>query len=438
MIERCEEKTMKPLIPVMAALTTILLGACGEPPPATTPQLQAASPPPALRSGPWRGEIDHFGRALPFNFELDRDASGRLTAYYVNGPERMVVEQIVEHDDGRVEFNFPSYSATLVATHEGGQMQGEIGLARRDGVQRFEFSAQHGPTHRFFETAAPAEIDVAGRWETTIRYPGLGFDQQAIALLEQQGSEVFGTFLTDVGDFRFLHGEVRGRSLYLSAFDGGSTQLWLAEMDAEGQLAGSFDSATYAAAEWVATANPEARLLDPASVTWLQEGVERFDFTFPDLDGNPVSLTDERFAGKVVIVVLAGSWCPSCHDEAAFMAPYFEEHRERGLEIVNLMFEYSPDFEDVRAQVEAFRDRYDIGYDMLFAGDSSRMTRGSLLPALNGIFAFPTTIFVDRTGEVRRIHTSFPGPATGIEHERYVREFRALVDLLLDEPPPGA
>jgi len=422
----------------MVALTTLItgfaLGACSPADPAGS-QAVVAEQGARLQAGPWRGEIDHFDRVLPFNFEVAYDGDGKPTVAHLNGPERMAVEQVIDHGDGRIELNFPSYSATLVATHDGASMRGEIGLNRRDGIQRFDFVAEQGPTHRFFADAPSAEIDVSGRWEAKIDYPGFGFDQQAIAMLEQDGHEVYGTFMTDVGDFRFLFGEVRGRELYLSAYDGGYTQLWIAEMDDTGQLSGIFDSATYADATWVAKLNPEARLLDPNSVTWLQEGVERFDFTFPDLDGQPVSLSDARFEDKVVIVVLAGSWCPSCHDEAAFMAPYFEEQRDRGLEIVNLMFEYSPEFEDVRAQVEAFRDRYAIGYDMLFAGDSSRMTRGSLLPALNGIFAFPTTIFVDRRGEVRRIHTSFPGPATGVEHETYIRELRAFVDMLLAERP---
>lgn len=419
--------------PALMALTIgFALGACSPPDPAAS-QPGATDQVAHLQPGPWRGEIDHFNRVLPFNFEVAYDANGKLTVAHLNGPERMEVEQAIDHGDGRIEFNFPSYSATLVATHDGASMRGEIGLKRRDRVQRFDFIAEQGPTHRFFADAPAAEIDVSGRWEAKISYPAFGFDQQAIAILEQDGHEVHGTFMTDVGDFRFLFGEVRGRELHLSAYDGGATQLWIAEMDETGQLSGIFDSATYADATWVATLNAQARLLDPKSVTWLQEGVERFDFTFPDLDGQPVSLSDQRFADKVVIVVLAGSWCPSCHDEAAFMAPFFEENRVRGLEIVNLMFEYSPEFEDVRTQVEAFRDRYDIGYDMLFAGDSSRMTRGSLLPALNDIFAFPTTIFVDRRGEVRRIHTSFPGPATGVEHETYIRELRAFVDMLLAE-----
>ena len=53
--------------------------------------------------------------------------------------------------------------------------------------------------------------------------------------------------------------------------------------------------------------------------TGLREPAVRLQFTFPGLDGKPVSLSDPQFAGKVVIVALDGSWCPNCHDEARLL-----------------------------------------------------------------------------------------------------------------------
>jgi len=55
---------------------------------------------------------------------------------------------------------------------------------------------------------------------------------------------------------------------------------------------------------------------------------------------------------------------------------------------------------------------------------------------LNGVFAFPTTLFVDRGGVVRKIHTGFSGPATGKHYEKLVTDFTATVDTLLAEPTP--
>lgn len=401
--------------------------------PAGAPQSAAREP---LRDGIWRAEVDHFGRSLPFNFEVRRDAAGAVEVVYLNGPERMPVEKVIYDGGERLQLAFPSYSANLVATVRDGRLEGEVLLTRRDRTLRLPVTAVHGQDYRFFPGRAAEYADLGGRWEVEISVPAFGFTQPAMALLTQQGAELTGTVLTQVGDFRFLAGEVRGDQLYLSAFDGGGTQMWLAKLQPDGSLAGSFDSVTYGNALWTARRNPGFELEDPLAVTYLKPGFDRIDFTFPDLDGRPVSLSDPRFAGKVVLVVIGGSWCPSCHDEAMFMVPFLAEHAARGLEVVYVMFEYSDDFSAVETQLRAFRDRYGIEHPILFAGDSSRQSRGELIPALNDITAFPTTLFIDRRGKVRRIHTAFPGPATGQRHLDYQRELRSFVGMLLDEPGP--
>ena len=37
---------------------------------------QADQPADTIATGPWRGEIDHFGRTLPFNMELRQGPEG--------------------------------------------------------------------------------------------------------------------------------------------------------------------------------------------------------------------------------------------------------------------------------------------------------------------------------------------------------------------------
>jgi thiol-disulfide isomerase/thioredoxin len=108
-----------------------------------------------------------------------------------------------------------------------------------------------------------------------------------------------------------------------------------------------------------------------------------------------------------VIVTLAGSWCPNCHDEAALLAEMHRRKRDRGLEVISLMFEQFGDFERAREAVYRFRDRHRVGYTTLVAGISDKDDAASKLPQLNGVYAFPTTIFVDRSGRVRKIHRAF-------------------------------
>jgi hypothetical protein len=52
---------------------------------------------------------------------------------------------------------------------------------------------------------------------------------------------------------------------------------------------------------------------------------------------------------------------------------------------------------------------------------------------LDRVVAFPTLIFIDRKGRVRKIHTGFSGPATGTHYTQFVEEFKTTLDQLLAE-----
>ena len=164
--------------------------------------------------------------------------------------------------------------------------------------------------------------------------------------------------------------------------------------------------------------------------------MERVDFRFPDTAGQSVSLDDERFAGKVVVLALAGSWCPNCHDEAAVLAPFYREHRARGLEIVGLMFEHLDDFDQAATQVNAFREKFGIEYELLVAGFSDKTQATETLGLLDKVIAYPTMIVLDRTHTVRNVHTGFNGPGTGVHYEEFQASFSALINELLNEELP--
>jgi NAD(P)-dependent dehydrogenase (short-subunit alcohol dehydrogenase family) len=120
---------------------------------------------------------------------------------------------------------------------------------------------------------------------------------------------VTGTFLTPTGDHRVLAGELRGRELRLSKFDGGHVFLYHGTLAADDTLAGQFWSGIAFEDRFTARRDENASLGDADQATKLVSG-DRFDFRFPDLGGVNVSLRDQFFKGKVVVVALAGSWCP--------------------------------------------------------------------------------------------------------------------------------
>jgi peroxiredoxin len=385
-----------------------------------------------VKPGPWRAVIGTPIGELPFNLELAQNGAA-WTATLINGPERVDAE-ITTVAGATLAFEFPSYGSRIAgAVGADGVMTGTIALKRASGPYVVPFTARHGATHRFAADAAPAAGDVSGRWAVTVTSAG-GTATSGIGEWTQTGRLVDGAVIYVNADTRFLHGELNGTELALSTFDGGTGSLWKAVLKPDGSLEGrSFSMVGASVSTWRAVKDPTVALPDPHTLTYLKPGYDRFDFTFPDLDGNPVSLSDDRFKGKVVIVTIAGSWCPTCHDEARFMAPLVKENRARGLEAVALQYEYSPVFEQAVAACRAFARRYGIDYPMLIAGTADKAAASKTLPMINAVLVYPTMIVVDRSGQVRRIHTSFPGPATGAHHENFKREFTALIDELLSE-----
>ena len=79
------------------------------------------------------------------------------------------------------------------------------------------------------------------------------------------------------------------------------------------------------------------------------------------------------------------------------------------------------------------KKRFDIQYDILFAGLADTQYASSVLPALSEIISFPTTIIVDKSGKVAKIHTGYSGPATGKYYDDFVKEFNHEIDELLKQ-----
>ncbi len=81
-------------------------------------------------------------------------------------------------------------------------------------------------------------------------------------------------------------------------------------------------------------------------------------------------------------------------------------------------------------RTQRFRENYGIEYTTLIAGISDKDEAGKKLPMLKSFVAFPTTVFIDRKGNVRKIHTGYTGPATGEHYTQFVSEVKATLDQL--------
>ncbi len=409
---------------LVALAATLSLTACRQRP---LPAVDAAP------LGFWRFSAESPGGELPFFVELTRE-DDRLVANLVNGEERVPSDR-VSFEDRDLTIHFDAHNSRIRVSLENGLLVGALTVLRSGGVrQLMPVRATPGRADRFAATEGEPLVNVTGRWRVVFRQAN-GTETPAVGEFRQAGHELAGTFLTPSGDYRYLAGAVSGDRVSLSTFDGYHAFLFDARAEGDSVMKGDFWSGTQWHETWKAVRDENAALPDANALTYLKRGSGALNFAFPDTTGELVSLADARFEGKVVVVSISATWCPNCHDEAAFWAPYYRENRERGVEIVALMYEHVDEFETAVQQIRAFSRRHGIEYPMLIAGGSEKTAAHRTLPMLNHVMAFPTTLFVDRLGVVRRIHTGFSGPGTGEHHEKLTTEFSDNVDFLLAETP---
>jgi peroxiredoxin len=380
-----------------------------------------------LNTGIWRGVLSPAaGGELPFNFEV-KDTAGKRQLTIFNAQERFKVTDIKSNGDS-VFIKMPLFDSEFRLKAEGNKLSGFFVKHLGDRNVATPFAAQNNIKWRFFEQPEKPAHNLTGRWLAVF---GEGAERDTtVGEFKQTGNNITGTFLTTTGDYRYLEGSVSGNKLYLSCFDGGHAFLFTADIQDVQTLNNGFFGKT----PWTAVKKADAKLPDAYSLTALKPGYKKIEFSFPDLNGKKVSLNDERFKNKVVILQVMGSWCPNCMDETAYLVNYYKKYNKRGVEVVGLAYERTADFEKSKKAVLQEKQHFGVPYPLLLTGyTNNKKETAKSLPMLSSFLAFPTTIIIDKKGEVRKIYTGFSGPGTGAYYTEFVNEFERLTDNLLAE-----
>lgn len=383
-----------------------------------------------LKPGSYRAVLTLPLGELPVGLDIARDGAGTVTATLVNGDNRVPAEKTTFAGD-TLTLAFPSYDSTLTAkVQPDGTLKGTATLRRREGPVEVPLAATPA-NWRFYEAPKPATGALAGTW---LLEPADPKGEKGLLILRGTGGNgLAGTVQFPTGDVRYLAGQQSGSDFALSTFDGNQGSVWRGSI-ADGRITGeNFGATSKEPTRWTARPQGAAAADQVVAVAEEKPPVDRIAFTFPDAEGKPVSLSDPRFKGKVVVVAIGGSWCPNCHDEAQFLGPYVKRRRAEGLEVIGLQFEYTDDAQRSAAQSRRFAERYKLDYPLLIAGKATPEDTKRALPAIGGVKIYPTTLFIDRQGKLREIHTGYAGPATGALNEKAMADFDALVSRLLAE-----
>ncbi len=380
-----------------------------------------------LTSGNWKGVLEvQDGKTLPFNFEV---IDGKNIKIF-NAEEIIEVDEIFFNGDS-ITIKMPVFEGYISGVYTNSSIEASFIKPSLDRVVPFKASFTD---EKRFPITNNAITNISGNWET-IFSKGIEEDEYiAKGIFRQEGNNVTGTFRTTTGDYRYLEGVVEGDSLKLSTFDGAHAFLFTAKIT-DSTLNGTFYSGNHFQEPFTAVRNETYELPDVDALTYIKDGYDKLAFSFPDGEGNTISLSDEQFKNKVVIVQILGSWCPNCLDETKFFVDYYNKNQHDDLAFIGLAFEYAKTEEKAFKSIQRLRDKIKVPYPILLAqyGSSDKDLAQEKLPMLNHVLSYPTSIYIDKKGTVRRIHTGFNGPATGDKFIEFKKDFEEFIETLVNE-----
>ncbi|HEY2348557.1 MAG TPA: TlpA disulfide reductase family protein, partial [Puia sp.] len=399
-----------------------------------TPSVRGINLQNSLSIGFWHGELLRpDGIPIVFNFQT-KVVSGKIIIYIINGTEKLQVNDIRQKADS-VFIHMPFYDSYFALRMDDAKnLKGNWIKNYGDHLVTMPFVAVFGMSRRF-PVYQRSKFNISGRW--SVHFKGISDTTESVGEFRQSGSHVTGTFLTITGDYRYLEGIVTGDTLKLSTFDGGHAYYFTSKiLDSNKMSAGFYYAGAVSVETWVAEKDPLAKLPDEFTQTKLKNADSTIlRFRFPDLNGRMVSLRDPVFKNKVVIIQILGSWCPNCMDETRFLAPWYNQNKSRPIAIVGLAYERTTSFADAKRLLQPMITRFHVSYPILATGVSVNDTLRTekTVPEIQKIIGFPTTIFIDKKGMVRKIETGFNGPGTGAHYETYKNEFNKLINILMEE-----
>jgi len=71
-----------------------------------------------------------------------------------------------------------------------------------------------------------------------------------------------------------------------------------------------------------------------------------------------------------------------------------------------------------------------VDYPILIGGFTRDDTLDKIFSSLENVASFPAMIILDKAGKIRKIHSGFNGPATGMYYEKFDMDFTKTIEQL--------
>lgn len=274
--------------------------------------------------------------------------------------------------------------------------------------------------------------ELFGRWKVLFE-PGTPNEEVLVGVFQQEmNGRIFGSFLSETGDYRYLHGFAANGKLHLQTYTGYWAFVVEADLNGSNEMSGVFYSGGKSSSPFKATKDETVQLRDEGELTYLIKRDERVVLNnLIKLNGRKANL-DLSKNGHVMLIQIMGTWCPNCIDETNLLKELQAAYEKQGLEIMALGFEVGTDTKKQRSRLKKFAKELQVNYPVYLAGTSSKEAAAAYFPMLNGIMSFPTSILVDQQGKIIAIHTGFSGPATGAAYTALVNTYKQEIENALE------
>ncbi len=131
-------------------------------------------------------------------------------------------------------------------------------------------------------------------------------------------------------------------------------------------------------------------------------------FSLPSRGGDTVSLS--QLKGRVVMLNFWASWCGPCRQEMPLLDQMHKRYSALGFTLVGVNVDANS------KDAEEWLSRTPVSFPVLF-------DRESKVSAMYDVKAMPSTVFIDRKGNVRYLHKGYkPG-----DEGEYLNQIRALL-----------
>jgi peroxiredoxin len=131
-------------------------------------------------------------------------------------------------------------------------------------------------------------------------------------------------------------------------------------------------------------------------------------FNLPTQTGGTVSL--DKLRGQVVMINFWASWCGPCRQEMPLLEAMYQKYSRLGFTLVGV------NVDENSADAERFLAKVPVSFPVAF-------DRKSEVSKMYDVQAMPSSIFIDRKGNVRHLHAGYkPG-----DEAKYQAELRALL-----------